>query len=423
MKRLSLFLILWLTVSGVAAADPGNPDTLRIDSVSAVPGGKVPVPVYFYNDEVLSAVELVFKYNTAYLNFDSVSLMGGRVDYIPDGNVYIVEQDSVVDIAIVDNFGWIPRGNGLLGNLFFSVFDSAADQTFVIDSSQRILGGVVIFHTVFIDSLSMSSFIPEFVSGKITVGALPPNSDSVWVDSVTAAPGQKVAVNIYGFNQDELIQVRLALGYSSPSLTFDTVIFDNSRGLTASSRVVNSSVQERQILIDLSYTLLVPLPPDSGLLATVLFDVAPTAPDELVIIDSASYLGLQGLEFVPSSGAPFGPYFHRGYVEIKASTDIKIEEQRILPQDFALRQNAPNPFNPSTTIKFELPKATEVRLDVYNILGQRIRTLVDRYMPAGIYRVTFDGRGDDDQPLASGIYLYRLKAGEFADSKVMVMVK
>jgi flagellar hook assembly protein FlgD len=88
-----------------------------------------------------------------------------------------------------------------------------------------------------------------------------------------------------------------------------------------------------------------------------------------------------------------------------------------------LRQNAPNPFNPATTIKFELPKASDVRLDVYNILGQKIRTLVDRYLPAGIYRVTFDGRGDDDQPLASGVYLYRLKAGDYAESKVMVMVK
>ncbi len=423
MKSIGLILILSLTVAGAAQADPGTPDTLRIDSVSVVPRSVASLPVYFYNDEVLSAVELVFKYSTTYLSFDSVSLTGGRLDYIPDGSVYIVEQDSVVDIAIVDNLGWIPRGNGLFGNLFFSVFDSAANQTFVIDSSQRVLGGMVIFRTVFVDSLSMTSFVPQFVAGKIAVGALPPNNDSVWVDSVTAAPGQKVAVNIYGFNQEELVQVRLALVYSSPSLTFDTVIFDNSRGLTASSRVVNSSAQERQILIDLSYTLLVPLPPDSGLLATVLFDVAPTAPDELVIIDSVSYLGLQGLEFVPSSGAPFGPYFHRGYVEIKASTDIKTEEQRILPQDFALRQNAPNPFNPSTTIKFELPKATEVRLDVYNILGQKIRTLVDRHMPAGIYRVTFDGRGDDDQPLASGIYLYRLKAGEFADSRVMVMVK
>lgn len=423
MKKMSRVWFLMLLLAGVAYADPGNPDTLWIDSISAVPGSVAPLPVYFYNDEVLSALELVFKYDTAYLRFDSISLTGSRLDYIPDGSVYVVEKDSVVDVAIVDNLGWIPRGNGLLGNLYFSVFDSAANKVFVIDSSQRVLGGTVVFHTVFVDSLSTTSFVPQFVAGKIAVGALPPNNDSVWVDSVTASPGQKVAVNVYGFNQEELIQVRLALGYSSPSLTFDTVIFDNSRGLSASSRVVNSSAQERQILIDLSYTLLAPLTPDSGLLATILFDVAPTAPDELVIIDSARYLGLQGLEFVPVSGASFGPYFHRGFVEIKASTDIKTVEQGILPQDFALRQNAPNPFNPATTIKFELPKASDVRLDVYNILGQKIRTLVDRFLPAGIYRVTFDGRGDDDQPLASGVYLYRLKAGDYADSKVMVMVK
>ncbi|KAB2921056.1 MAG: T9SS type A sorting domain-containing protein, partial [Bacteroidetes bacterium] len=89
-----------------------------------------------------------------------------------------------------------------------------------------------------------------------------------------------------------------------------------------------------------------------------------------------------------------------------------------LPATFALAQNFPNPFNPSTTIRFALPQATEVSLKVYNLLGQEVAVLVQGPKAAGVHAVTFNGAG-----LASGVYIYRIQAGTFQTVKKMMLVK
>lgn len=90
---------------------------------------------------------------------------------------------------------------------------------------------------------------------------------------------------------------------------------------------------------------------------------------------------------------------------------------RVVPTDFALEQNYPNPFNPSTTIRFALPRAVHVNLRVYDVLGREVATLVDGMREAGHHRVEFEARN-----LSSGIYFYRLVAGEFVRTmKVQLM--
>lgn len=95
----------------------------------------------------------------------------------------------------------------------------------------------------------------------------------------------------------------------------------------------------------------------------------------------------------------------------------------ILPQQFALEQNYPNPFNPSTSIKFALPSPQHVRLTVYNILGQTVKTIVDDDLQAGQYIRTWDGDDSRGHPVASGIYFYQLDAGEFSRCRKMVLLK
>jgi hypothetical protein len=89
-----------------------------------------------------------------------------------------------------------------------------------------------------------------------------------------------------------------------------------------------------------------------------------------------------------------------------------------IPDDYALLQNFPNPFNPATEIAFGLPQACRVELVVYNIAGQLVETLVSGHMDAGWHTFTWDGAG-----FASGIYLYRLQAGEYAKSQKMILLK
>ena len=89
-----------------------------------------------------------------------------------------------------------------------------------------------------------------------------------------------------------------------------------------------------------------------------------------------------------------------------------------LPTQFALDQNYPNPFNPTTTIQFALPKTSNVHLVVYNILGQVVANLADGNYNAGYYKINFDASN-----LASGIYFYSLKAGDFVSVKKLMLLK
>ena len=94
-----------------------------------------------------------------------------------------------------------------------------------------------------------------------------------------------------------------------------------------------------------------------------------------------------------------------------------------LPTDFALSQNVPNPFNPSTDISFALPTDSKVSLSIYNVLGQHVKTLVDDYMRAGNQTITWDGTDATGRTVASGVYFYKLNANDFSSTKKMMMLK
>lgn len=95
----------------------------------------------------------------------------------------------------------------------------------------------------------------------------------------------------------------------------------------------------------------------------------------------------------------------------------------LVPRAFAIGQNFPNPFNPSTTLFYEVPKASRVELVVYDIHGRKVRSLVAGHREAGQHSVTWDGRNEDGVRVASGIYLYRFSSERFAETRKMVLLK
>lgn len=95
----------------------------------------------------------------------------------------------------------------------------------------------------------------------------------------------------------------------------------------------------------------------------------------------------------------------------------------VLPESFALEQNWPNPFNPSTQIQFETKFSSTAKLDIFNILGQRVATLIDRYLSAGRHTVTWAGTDQTGNTVPSGIYFYRLSVGEVSETKRMILIK
>ncbi|GAB4341651.1 MAG: hypothetical protein Kow0037_28440 [Calditrichia bacterium] len=95
----------------------------------------------------------------------------------------------------------------------------------------------------------------------------------------------------------------------------------------------------------------------------------------------------------------------------------------LVPLQFALQQNYPNPFNPETRITYQLPERSEERLEIYNTLGQKVRTLVRGMQDTGIHTVVWDGRDESGQPAASGVYLYMLQAGKYRQTRKMILMK
>jgi hypothetical protein len=94
-----------------------------------------------------------------------------------------------------------------------------------------------------------------------------------------------------------------------------------------------------------------------------------------------------------------------------------------VPSQFALDQNYPNPFNPTTNIRFSLPDEQHVKLDVYDVTGRLVKTILNEQVRAGNMEVTWDGTNSSGAKVASGIYLYRLEAGTFSSVKKMIMLK
>ena len=92
-------------------------------------------------------------------------------------------------------------------------------------------------------------------------------------------------------------------------------------------------------------------------------------------------------------------------------------------EEFRLGQNYPNPFNPSTTIDYRVPTAAKVTLVVYDIMGNKIRRLVDGFKAAGIYRAVWDGKDASGKQVASGVYFYQMIAGDFAEVRKTAFAK
>ncbi len=168
--------------------------------------------------------------------------------------------------------------------------------------------------------------------------------------------------------------------------------------------------------------------------AVVLAEFSMQATNGVASLDLFPFLYLNGYAgAIVWSWTDFGPtdsaadtwlslnYMYDNYpddVTIDLQTDIKEIASGVLPTKYSLSQNYPNPFNPTTTIDFSLPKVSNVKLIVYNILGQQVKMILEDRLNPGNYSITFDASS-----FASGIYFYRLEACGFNSMKKMVLIK
>ena len=161
------------------------------------------------------------------------------------------------------------------------------------------------------------------------------------------------------------------------------------------------------------------LPAGRTLIATYNFKLLSAV--DSILVDSAkfnafSFVTLAGsIEFTPAYNGPLVYKLPQGVDGSRPSGE--------LPTSYGLSQNYPNPFNPSTTFEYALPTASHVELSIFNVLGQRVITLVDGRQEAGYHYPTWNGTSESGSEVASGIYFYRLTAGDFVTTKKMMLLK
>ena len=147
--------------------------------------------------------------------------------------------------------------------------------------------------------------------------------------------------------------------------------------------------------------------------AEVCFDSTFWPPENFM-----NYTKLDGFNYVPRHSLPTCDSVVTDVRWIEGSAE---GENR--PTSFSVSQNYPNPFNPATEFRFDLPRASHVTIEVFNILGQKVKTLVDERRAVGSHVVDWDGKDERGADISSGIYFYKMVADDFSDIKKMVLLK
>ena len=164
------------------------------------------------------------------------------------------------------------------------------------------------------------------------------------------------------------------------------------------------------------YSVLSAYQADSNLTRVIVYSLEPAASIKSgVVLEYSGDGDLIWVETATYDGRPVN-------ATMGAPTDVS-EHGNSLPTDFALSQNYPNPFNPTTTIDYALPISAAVDLTIYNINGQRVKTLRSETQSAGYHTIVWDGTNEGGESVSSGIYFYRLTAGSFTQSKKMMLLK
>ena len=249
---------------------------------------------------------------------------------------------------------------------------------------------------------------------------LQPGLDTVFVDDLDLAPSETDSLAIRITLTQSARGLHLPLVFDASLVAVESVHFSSdlpafvSGGFDLDSLAGTVTLDLASIFTDSL------LPPSSYQLAWIVLTAGastglceigePHDPGRAAVV-STSTGGRQSLLVLP------------GQVRVEETTGMEPETPTPLPSCYRLDQNYPNPFNPVTTISLQLPKQTDLVLEVFNILGQRVRLLSQGILPAGIHNVLWDGVFDDNKQAPSGIYFYRLKAEGISLVRKMVLVR
>lgn len=238
-----------------------------------------------------------------------------------------------------------------------------------------------------------------------------------------AVQGNTFVVPLEITNEANLTAMDIPLRFSD-GVTLKEVNFENTRVEYFDFKVAKINNEDNTVIIGLlpkmSDNNKTDLDAGSGVVANLVFVIDDPTVTEISIEAIETEAPSHSLIFVYHAFDEAGvPSTVVEYPEFNTTTIALSPGGGLIPESFGLSQNYPNPFNPTTVITYALPKATHVTIEIYNVLGQNVETLVDEEMSAGFQNIEWDGAR-----YASGVYFYRLVTGDGdTETKKMMMLK
>ncbi len=230
-----------------------------------------------------------------------------------------------------------------------------------------------------------------------------------------------VPLNITNDKNLAAIDIPLQFAEVGDNIDLLDVKFDEGRAHYFDVRVANIDNENKTVIIGLLWMAYNPDQPElesgEGPLAQMTFEVGEDV-NEITLSPTTFKNPSHSLSFIYNDVGADGMIEVKELVPEFNGYTIPLTSAAPIPTDWSLSQNYPNPFNASTVISFGLPNDAQVRLDVYNILGQRVTTLKDEWMSAGNHQATWNS-----DKVASGVYFYRLMTDEFTKTRKMTLMK
>jgi hypothetical protein len=254
----------------------------------------------------------------------------------------------------------------------------------------------------------------------------------ILLESKEVTPGSTFTIKVsLSGNSENITSLRIPLSFDQDYLSCAYVDFGGA--LLTGEMEASYTITPDGVEIAYIPPVVNPLPSfadDSGLIATIYMTVGGDTPAGILVVNAVNrdepfeqfgttFHRWTRPEIADSDGLiTLLPAFIPAALTVLDPTDVTDEADGLLPDEFILHQNHPNPFNPSTKISFTIPQKTNIRLEVFNILGREVATLAEGEFPAGSHEIEWQA---DNFP--SGIYFYKMTAGKASFTRKMLLIK
>lgn len=259
-------------------------------------------------------------------------------------------------------------------------------------------------------------------------GQILPNDGTGYLASATTVLSGGYPRSICGadFDGDGDIDLAIANAYQFFIMTWENVTNEAANQPPVLAAIGPQSVAEGTVLaVPVSATDAegIPVLSTSVLPTGALFTDSTDGSGQLDWTPDFTQAGVYSVSFYASDGVEIDSEIVVITVTDEPETAVDDNSPDGIPSTYSLFQNYPNPFNPVTSIDYNLPRQSHVTIEIFNLTGQLVRKLVDETKAAGEYRIEWDGRDSNNRQLATGIYFYRLRAGDYVETREMLLLK